>query len=179
MIVIQSSARILEIQSGILRAYSKKQPQGNIYKIYFNSQSKITDDKINTNNSTESGNFKPSFFMNSENIKTNFTMKSLNCDLKVSFLKKESGSASLNTVKKNLIPNLNNNNDIECYLGTGKKSSNNSRYNKILSEHKIINNYKISSNINDINEKLEYILNSKKRTGKLHTKLLKRKRKTI
>lgn len=131
---------------------------------------------------TDSVNFKPSFFLNSENLKTNFTMKSLNSFTSVSFSKKDSTNNSLNTIKKNLIPNLNNNNDIECYLASEKKSICTSRYNKILSEHKIINNYETTAENQqfDINEKLDYILNSKKkRNDNSNTRLLKKKRKQM
>jgi hypothetical protein len=126
---------------------------------------------------------KPYILLNSENLKTNFTMKGVNCDLQVSFLKKESSSNFLNTVKKNLIPNLNDNQDIKVCLFTDKKPDPASRYNQILSEHKIIHNYEVVSEkpkliSGNIDEKLDYIINSKKKKKVVDKEsYLKRKRK--
>jgi hypothetical protein len=120
--------------------------------------------------------------LNIEDLKTNFTMKSINYNVRVSFLKKECSNNNLNTVKRNLIPNLNDNLDVKCYLTTERKSKSNSRYNEILSERKSGNSNENVNEIlenNDLNQKLDYILNSKKKKIKRENKekLLKRKRK--
>jgi hypothetical protein len=120
--------------------------------------------------------------LNIEDLKTNFTMKSVNYNVRVSFLKKECSNNNLNTVKRNLIPNLNDNMDVKCFLTTERKSKTTSKYNQILSERKSgksIENINDNQENNDLNQKLDYILNSKKKKMKRENKekLLRRKRK--
>ncbi len=97
-------------------------------------------------------------------------------------MKKECSNNNLNTVKRNLIPNLNDNMDVKCFLTTERKSKTTSKYNQILSERKSgksIENINDNQENNDLNQKLDYILNSKKKKMKRENKekLLRRKRK--